>query len=83
MHERLLEAAASVVEDCDVELVEVLSHEMAEEWGFHGSPSALLDGTDLFAEPEAPVGMACRLYPTPDGVRGAPTLEQVMVALRR
>lgn len=83
MHERLREAAASVVGDCDIELVEVLSPEMAVDWGFHGSPSVLVDGTDLFAEPGAPVGLACRLYPTLDGVRGAPTLEQVVAALGR
>ncbi|EYR62073.1 alkylmercury lyase [Actinotalea ferrariae CF5-4] len=83
MHERLLEAVALVDDDCDVQLVEVQSPEMADRWGFHGSPSVLVDGTDLFAAPGSPVGLTCRLYPTPDGVRGTPTLEQVVAALGR
>ena len=81
MHDRLRSAVALVDEDCDVELVEVDSPEMAVEWGFRGSPSVLVDGRDTFAEPGAPVGLACRLYPTPDGLRGAPTLEQLVAAL--
>ena len=47
-------------------------------WGFHGSLSILVDGTDPFAEPDAPVGLSCRLCPSPAGVGGSPTLEQLV-----
>jgi hypothetical protein len=55
--------------------------EEAERLGFHGSPSILVDGVDAFAESTAPVGLSCRIYRTPDGLAGAPTLEQLRVAL--
>ena len=60
-------------------LVETL--EEAERVGFHGSPSILVDGVDVFADPEAGVGLSCRVYRTPDGPAGAPTLEQLRAAL--
>ncbi|MEO5609127.1 MAG: thioredoxin family protein [Ornithinibacter sp.] len=55
--------------------------EEAERLGFHGSPSILVDGVDVLAEPGAGVGFSCRVYRTPDGLAGAPTLEQLRVAL--
>lgn len=55
--------------------------EEAERVGFHGSPSILVDGVDLFAEPDAGVGLSCRVYRTPEGLAGAPTMEQLRVAL--
>lgn len=53
----------------------------AERWGFHGSPSILVDGEDAFAEAGTAVGLACRVYRTPDGPAGAPTLEQLQAVL--
>ena len=35
----------------------------------------------LFAEPGAPIGLACRRYPVPGGHEGAPTLDQLRGAL--
>jgi len=55
--------------------------EEAERVGFHGSPSILVDGVDLFPEPGAGVGLSCRVYRTPEGLSGAPTVEQLRAAL--
>ncbi|MBT2502883.1 thioredoxin family protein [Curtobacterium sp. ISL-83] len=55
--------------------------EDAEVVGFHGSPSILRDGSDLFPDPSAAVGLACRRYRTPDGPAGAPTLSQLREAI--
>lgn len=55
--------------------------EDAERVGFHGSPSILVDGVDLFPEPGAAVGLSCRVYRTPEGLSGAPTTEQLRTAL--
>ncbi len=55
--------------------------EEAERVRFHGSPSILVDGIDVFAEPDAGVGLSCRVYRTPDGPAGAPTIEQLRTAL--
>jgi len=55
--------------------------EEAERVGFHGSPSILVDGVDVFAGPDAGVGLSCRVYRTPEGLAGAPTVEQLRAAL--
>lgn len=57
------------------------THEEAVHLGFHGSPTILIDGTDPFAEEDAPVGLACRVFQTPDGLVGSPTVEQLRTAL--
>lgn len=59
----------------------VESTEDAERLGFHGSPSILVDGVDAFADADTPVGLSCRVYQTPDGPAGAPTVEQLQNAL--
>ncbi len=64
-----------------VELVEVTTDEQAEQLGFRGSPSVLVDGSDLFTEPDEAFGMMCRVYSTPEGLRGSPTTEQLVAAL--
>ncbi len=53
----------------------------AERTRFHGSPSILVDGVDVFAAPGAEVGLSCRRYLTPDGYQGAPTLAQLRAVL--
>ena len=64
-----------------VEHRQVTTSEEAEEVGFRGSPSILVDGVDPFADPDAPFGLSCRVYPTPDGMAGSPTLGQLRAAL--
>lgn len=66
----------------DVTRTIITSQEQARERGFVGSPTFLLDGTDPFAQPEAPVALACRLYSTPDGLRGVPALPDLRRALQ-
>jgi len=44
---------------------------------FRGSPTILIDGRDAFASGDEPVGLSCRLYATPDGMQGAPTIDQL------
>jgi hypothetical protein len=64
-----------------VERVEVTTPERAEEVQFRGSPSIHIDGVDLFADAEDPVGLSCRIYQTPDGPAGSPTIEQIRAAI--
>ena len=54
--------------------------EAATEYGFRGSPTVLIDGIDPFADPDAPVGLSCRIYMTEDGPAGSPTLDQLRQA---
>jgi len=64
-----------------IELVEVTTQEQAERIGFRGSPSVLVDGRDLFAQTGTDFGLMCRVYSTPEGLRGSPTTEQLVAAL--
>ena len=57
--------------------------EEAVRIGFRGSPTILVNGADLFAHPNAPVGLACRVYESPDGPAGSPTVDQLREALAR
>lgn len=75
--------AAIAAERADLKVTRHLvdTLEEAERVGFHGSPSILVDGVDVFAEPDAGVGLSCRVYRTPEGLAGAPTMEQLRAAL--
>ncbi len=55
--------------------------ETAAVAGFRGSPTVLVDGTDPFVNPDAPVGLSCRVYRTEKGFAGRPTLEQLRDAV--
>ncbi|GAA1209670.1 thioredoxin family protein [Rhodoglobus aureus] len=57
--------------------------EQAEDVGFFGSPSLQVNGVDIFAADGARVGLACRRYPTPSGYDGAPTVDQLRIALAK
>ena len=64
-----------------VELVTIRTEAEAVSTRFGGSPTILVDGVDLF--PTTPVSsLACRVYATGSGFAGAPTQEQLEVALR-
>jgi predicted GTPase len=73
--ERVLAALAGRDVPVTRQLIETQAE--AEVLGFRGSPTVLIDGTDPWDDGSAPVGMACRLYPTPDGLDGAPSLEEL------
>ncbi|MGV8850610.1 MAG: thioredoxin family protein [Propionibacteriaceae bacterium] len=79
--DRRLAAIAAGRADVMVTRHRVDSLEEAERVGFFGSPSILVDGVDLFPESGAGVGLSCRVYRTPEGVSGAPTIEQLRGAL--
>jgi hypothetical protein len=68
--------------EAEVELVAVNSDEEAQRLRFPGSPTIRVDGEDLFPVPDR-VGYAlgCRMYATPEGLKGSPTAEMVRVSL--
>ncbi len=59
----------------------ITTPEEAEAAGFRGSPTILVDGVDPFARGDEPFGLACRVFQTPDGPAGSPSVEQIEVAL--
>lgn len=78
-----LRVLASEIPDLVIARHLVETPEEAERVGFRGSPSILVDGVDIFADPDAPVGLSCRVYRTPEGSAGSPTLDQLREALTR
>jgi hypothetical protein len=76
----LTSAAAST----DVELVRVDDANVAERERFLGSPTVRIDGGDVEpgADQRTDFGLKCRLFATPDGLRGTPADEWVLAALR-
>ncbi len=81
--ERLREALREAGADgAKITYQKIETPEQAEEAGFRGSPSILVDGRDPFADKDAPVGLSCRVYQTETGPDGAPSLAQLAVALR-
>lgn len=82
LRERLAVAlSAAGYDDLRVRLRLIETIDDAALLGFPGSPTVMVDGCDPFADGAGRVGLACRLYRTPDGLAGSPTLQQLIVAL--
>jgi hypothetical protein len=80
--EALRGVLAGEVVEADVELVGVNTDEEAQELRFPGSPTIRVDGEDLFPVPErAGYALGCRMYATPEGLRGSPTPAMLRAAL--
>ena len=81
-HEVLLHALRRLgLAETTVTLQSITSVESADTLAFRGSPTVLVNGNDPFADGNAPVGLTCRVFQTPNGLAGTPTLEQLLVAL--
>ena len=62
----------------------VATPEEAEALRFVGSPTVLVDGVDPWSDPSQHVGLACRVYRTPEGrLAGAPTEAMLRAVLGR
>jgi hypothetical protein len=59
----------------------IVSQEQAQERGFVGSPTILIDGVDPFGVAGQSPAFACRVYVTPAGLSGVPPLGDVISAL--
>jgi hypothetical protein len=66
----------------EVELVAVNTDEEAQRLRFPGSPTIRVNDEDLFLVPDrAEYALGCRMYATPEGLKGSPTAEMVRVSL--
>jgi len=66
----------------EINLVKVESDEEAASLKFLGSPSFRVDGVDWWPEERKRYNLSCRVYATPQGMRGAPTVEMLREKLR-
>ncbi|MFF2318281.1 thioredoxin family protein [Arthrobacter sp. NPDC058097] len=51
--------------------------------GFAGSPTITVDGADIFPTGAPASELACRVYQTPHGLAGTPTIDQPTEALKK
>ncbi len=79
-----VEAALAVLgrHDVTVRLRTIRSPADPAGTGFSGSPTITVDGADIFPGAALTSDLACRIYPTPSGLAGVPTVDQVLEALR-
>lgn len=80
--DELLVELAARKPDVTVSRTVIDTDDAATAVSFRGSPTVHVDGVDPFADPSAPVGLSCRLYPTPVGYAGSPTLDQLRAAVQ-
>lgn len=63
--------------DVPVQVTRINSQNFDEFVQFHGSPTILLDGQDIFPVHDFEGALLCRVYETPEGLRGLPTQQQI------
>ena len=73
--------AADEVQE-DIQLVKVEDDEDATRLKFLGSPSFQVNGMDWWHEEREHYNLSCRIYHTPQGMKGAPTIEMLREKLR-
>jgi hypothetical protein len=66
----------------DIHLVQVQDNTEAARLKFLGSPSFRLNGMDLWPEKRKRYDLSCRVYTTPQGLGGVPTVEMLREKLR-
>lgn len=60
-----------------VHLVKIKSNEQANQKHFLGSPSICINNIDLWPEERQDYFLGCRIYSTPYGLRGWPTIDMI------
>jgi hypothetical protein len=66
----------------EISLVKIEDNSHAQQQKFLGSPSFRINGKDLWAEERTHYSLNCRVYQTPQGMRGAPSVEMLQEKLR-
>ena len=65
-----------------IEMIRVADEADAQRLRFAGSPTIRLNGVDPFLHGEANYGMQCRVFVTPEGLKGWPTKDMLRTALK-
>ena len=66
-----------------IEMVKVTDDEEAVRLKFLGSPHFRVNGHDLWPEDRVTYSLSCRVYPTPDGIKGFPTVAMLRQQLKQ
>ena len=68
--------------DTEISYQGIESQDEAEKLQFRGSPTILVSGHDPFADPDASVGLLCRVYRTGQRSSGSPGIAALQRILR-
>ena len=68
--------------EAEIHMVNVADNQEAARLKFLGSPSFQVNGVDLWDEARQGYDLSCRVYLTPEGMKGAPTTEMLREKLR-
>ncbi len=68
--------------DHSVELIMVIDDSDAARLKFLGSPSFRIDNQDLWPEERDTYSLSCRVYITPEGMKGWPSMEMLRERLK-
>ena len=88
-HEALLPHLRALIRssgvEAEIDLVPVEDATTAEREQFLGSPTVRINGQDVepAARDRTDFGLKCRLFPTPEGLKGMPADEWILAAIRR
>jgi hypothetical protein len=66
-----------------VNRIKVGDDEEAKRLRFLGSPSFRVNGRDLWHEERDTYSLSCRVYPTPEGIKGFPTVAMLRAQLKQ
>jgi len=67
--------------DIQIAYDRVPDYQRAQAIRFQGSPTIRINGRDPFASGDQPPSLSCRLYETPEGTQGSPTVDQLIAVL--
>lgn len=67
----------------EIRLIKVEDDEQAAQLKFLGSPSFRVNGEDWWGEERQRYNLSCRVYFTPQGTRGAPTVDMLREQVRK
>ena len=82
--EKLLrETLSEEAVNADIEMIRIADEASAQRLKFLGSPTIRFDGADPFAHGQAGYGLECRIFATPEGLKGWPTKAMLKAALKR
>lgn len=68
--------------EAQIYLTCVRDNDHAAQVKFLGSPSFRVNGIDLWPEERTRYNLSCRVYATPQGMKGAPSVEMLRQALQ-
>ena len=83
-HQALKQALLEEGIEAQIQLIAINTNEEAQRMQFPGSPTIRVNERDLFpAGQRQDWGLGCRMYTTPEGLRGTPSKAMLREALRR